>query len=247
MSCCHQAFDQQQQDLVDAASKALSYRQDIIEENIRLAYQLQVFSFLSVIYLSPWGLFFFFIFTLILVLSISLGYYLPDFVWILNHVISFVLKLLTINVQTISHEFFFFLHSPIHVWKFSIIMMNLCGFGAIYCNSVCCYDAHNYICFFKIDLRFNVLHVVLFSGCTARKNNFCVIFASSYGRVFPAATSTWCSVHCKQCQGQSQNVFQLCRWNYILVESVLMKIHINLQENWDVVCILYLYWYDFFL
>ncbi|KAA3475553.1 Retrotransposon gag protein [Gossypium australe] len=35
------AFDQQQQDLVDAASKALSYRQDIIEENIRLAYQLQ--------------------------------------------------------------------------------------------------------------------------------------------------------------------------------------------------------------
>ncbi|KAG8501642.1 hypothetical protein CXB51_004063 [Gossypium anomalum] len=35
------AFDQQQQDLVDAASKALSYRQDIIEENIRLTYQLQ--------------------------------------------------------------------------------------------------------------------------------------------------------------------------------------------------------------
>ncbi|XWS33093.1 hypothetical protein CRYUN_Cryun22dG0049200 [Craigia yunnanensis] len=35
------AFDQQQHDLVDAASKALSYRQDIIEENIRLAYQLQ--------------------------------------------------------------------------------------------------------------------------------------------------------------------------------------------------------------
>ncbi|GMI67160.1 hypothetical protein like AT5G23490 [Hibiscus trionum] len=35
------AFDQQQQDLIDAASKALSYRQDIIEENIRLAYQLQ--------------------------------------------------------------------------------------------------------------------------------------------------------------------------------------------------------------
>ncbi|KAK6923631.1 hypothetical protein RJ641_009831 [Dillenia turbinata] len=35
------AFDQQQQDLVDAASKALSYRQDIIEENIRLAYALQ--------------------------------------------------------------------------------------------------------------------------------------------------------------------------------------------------------------
>ncbi|KAK9113763.1 hypothetical protein Syun_020560 [Stephania yunnanensis] len=36
------AFDQQQQDLVDAASKSLSYRQDIIEENIRLTYALQV-------------------------------------------------------------------------------------------------------------------------------------------------------------------------------------------------------------
>ncbi|XP_078431071.1 uncharacterized protein LOC144702920 isoform X2 [Wolffia australiana] len=35
------AFDQQQQDLVDAASKALSYRQEIIEENIRLSYALQ--------------------------------------------------------------------------------------------------------------------------------------------------------------------------------------------------------------
>ncbi|CAL4977323.1 unnamed protein product [Urochloa decumbens] len=35
------AFDQQQQDLVDAASKALSYRQDIIEENTRLTYALQ--------------------------------------------------------------------------------------------------------------------------------------------------------------------------------------------------------------
>lgn len=35
------AFDQQQQDLVDAASKALSYRQDIIEENIRLTYALK--------------------------------------------------------------------------------------------------------------------------------------------------------------------------------------------------------------
>ncbi|XP_024019927.1 uncharacterized protein LOC21389020 isoform X2 [Morus notabilis] len=35
------AFDQQQQELVDAASKALSYRQDIIEENIRLTYALQ--------------------------------------------------------------------------------------------------------------------------------------------------------------------------------------------------------------
>ncbi|KAI4967907.1 hypothetical protein ZWY2020_005521 [Hordeum vulgare] len=35
------AFDHQQQDLVDAASKALAYRQDIIEENIRLTYALQ--------------------------------------------------------------------------------------------------------------------------------------------------------------------------------------------------------------
>ncbi|VAH55730.1 unnamed protein product [Triticum turgidum subsp. durum] len=35
------AFDHQQQDLVDAASKSLAYRQDIIEENIRLAYALQ--------------------------------------------------------------------------------------------------------------------------------------------------------------------------------------------------------------
>ncbi|CAF2016965.1 unnamed protein product [Brassica napus] len=35
------AFDQQQEDLVDAASKALSYRQEIIEENIRLTYALQ--------------------------------------------------------------------------------------------------------------------------------------------------------------------------------------------------------------
>ncbi|XP_042498211.1 uncharacterized protein LOC122076761 isoform X2 [Macadamia integrifolia] len=35
------AFDQQQQDLVNAASKSLSYRQEIIEENIRLTYQLQ--------------------------------------------------------------------------------------------------------------------------------------------------------------------------------------------------------------
>lgn len=40
-----QAFDQQQQDLVDAASKALSYRQDIIEENVRLTYALQVIYF----------------------------------------------------------------------------------------------------------------------------------------------------------------------------------------------------------
>ncbi|KAI4968254.1 hypothetical protein ZWY2020_005366 [Hordeum vulgare] len=36
-----QAFDHQQQDLVDAASKALAYRQDIIEENIRVTYALQ--------------------------------------------------------------------------------------------------------------------------------------------------------------------------------------------------------------
>ena len=48
-----QAFDQQQQDLVDAASKALSYRQDIIEENIRLTYALQVTSFNQAIVSSP--------------------------------------------------------------------------------------------------------------------------------------------------------------------------------------------------
>ncbi|KAL2632751.1 hypothetical protein R1flu_004230 [Riccia fluitans] len=35
------AYDQQQQGLVDAASKALSYRQDVLEENIRLTYALQ--------------------------------------------------------------------------------------------------------------------------------------------------------------------------------------------------------------
>ncbi|KAK9673231.1 hypothetical protein RND81_12G154900 [Saponaria officinalis] len=35
------AFDQQQQDVVDAASKALSYRQSVIEENVRLTYALQ--------------------------------------------------------------------------------------------------------------------------------------------------------------------------------------------------------------
>ncbi|XP_048542009.1 disease resistance protein RGA5-like isoform X4 [Triticum urartu] len=34
-------FDQHQQDSLDAASKALSYRQDIIEENLHLAYSLQ--------------------------------------------------------------------------------------------------------------------------------------------------------------------------------------------------------------
>lgn len=36
------AYDQQQQSLVDAASKALSYRQNVLEENIRLTYALQV-------------------------------------------------------------------------------------------------------------------------------------------------------------------------------------------------------------
>jgi hypothetical protein len=36
------AYDQMQQALVDAASKALSYRQDILEENIRLTYAVQV-------------------------------------------------------------------------------------------------------------------------------------------------------------------------------------------------------------
>ncbi len=46
---CFQAFDQQQQDLVDAASKALSYRQDIIEENIRLTYALQVIYIANII------------------------------------------------------------------------------------------------------------------------------------------------------------------------------------------------------
>ncbi|KAH7682730.1 hypothetical protein IHE45_05G140500 [Dioscorea alata] len=35
------AFDRQQQDLVEAASKSLSYRQDIMEENVRLSYALQ--------------------------------------------------------------------------------------------------------------------------------------------------------------------------------------------------------------
>ncbi|KAF3562664.1 hypothetical protein DY000_02011414 [Brassica cretica] len=42
MAYMRQAFDEQQEDLVDAASKALSYRQEIIEENIRLTYALQV-------------------------------------------------------------------------------------------------------------------------------------------------------------------------------------------------------------
>lgn len=37
-----QAYDQQQLGLVDAASKALSYRQNVLEENIRLTYSLQV-------------------------------------------------------------------------------------------------------------------------------------------------------------------------------------------------------------
>lgn len=53
--CCYccQAFDQQQQDLVDAASKALSYRQDIIEENIRLSYALQVLILLYLVCIDP--------------------------------------------------------------------------------------------------------------------------------------------------------------------------------------------------
>lgn len=35
------AFDKQQQELADASVKALAYRQDVIEENVRLSYQLQ--------------------------------------------------------------------------------------------------------------------------------------------------------------------------------------------------------------
>ncbi|KAL4589943.1 hypothetical protein LXL04_002855 [Taraxacum kok-saghyz] len=38
----HRAFDQQQQDLSQSTSKAISYRQEIIEENIRLGYALQI-------------------------------------------------------------------------------------------------------------------------------------------------------------------------------------------------------------
>jgi hypothetical protein len=45
-----QAYDQQQQSLVDAASKALSYRQNVLEENIRLTYALQVLFFLALSY-----------------------------------------------------------------------------------------------------------------------------------------------------------------------------------------------------
>ncbi|KAI3454260.1 hypothetical protein Pfo_010923 [Paulownia fortunei] len=41
ISYMRMAFDQQQQDLVDAASKAISYRQEIMEENVRLTYALQ--------------------------------------------------------------------------------------------------------------------------------------------------------------------------------------------------------------
>ncbi|KAI3814696.1 hypothetical protein L1987_14340 [Smallanthus sonchifolius] len=37
----HKAFDQEQQDLIEAASKAIAYRQDIVEENIRVGYALQ--------------------------------------------------------------------------------------------------------------------------------------------------------------------------------------------------------------
>lgn len=49
------AFDQQQQDLILAASKAISYRQDIMEENVRLTYALQVYVsfkiFLTIVYM----------------------------------------------------------------------------------------------------------------------------------------------------------------------------------------------------
>ncbi|XP_071686091.1 uncharacterized protein [Rutidosis leptorrhynchoides] len=38
----YRAFDQQQQDLLDATSKAMAYRQDIMEENIRVGYALRV-------------------------------------------------------------------------------------------------------------------------------------------------------------------------------------------------------------
>ncbi|GER37601.1 hypothetical protein STAS_14028, partial [Striga asiatica] len=41
MSYMRLAFDQQQQDLILAASKAVSYRQDIMEENVHLTYALQ--------------------------------------------------------------------------------------------------------------------------------------------------------------------------------------------------------------
>lgn len=59
-----QAFDQQQQDLVNAASKAISYRQDIIEENILLSHALQVlfltsFWFVKFLFsMRHWGHFF---------------------------------------------------------------------------------------------------------------------------------------------------------------------------------------------
>lgn len=46
---CFQEFDQQQQDLVDAASKALSYRQDVIEENLHLTHSLQVTFFIVIL------------------------------------------------------------------------------------------------------------------------------------------------------------------------------------------------------
>lgn len=50
-----QAYDQQQQGLVDAASKALSYRQNVLEENIRLTYALQVpFSLHYLMFFSSW-------------------------------------------------------------------------------------------------------------------------------------------------------------------------------------------------
>ncbi|CAM6128105.1 unnamed protein product [Calypogeia fissa] len=46
------AYDQQQQGLVDAASKALSYRQEVLEENIRLTYALQAADTERSVYIS---------------------------------------------------------------------------------------------------------------------------------------------------------------------------------------------------
>ncbi|KAL8223476.1 hypothetical protein R6Q57_018951 [Mikania cordata] len=46
------AFDQEHQDLVEASSKAIAYRQDIIEENIRVGYALQVAQEERSIYIS---------------------------------------------------------------------------------------------------------------------------------------------------------------------------------------------------
>ncbi|KAJ7536086.1 hypothetical protein O6H91_12G056000 [Diphasiastrum complanatum] len=46
------AYDQQQQGLADAASKALSYRHDVLEENVRLHYALQVAEQEKAVYVS---------------------------------------------------------------------------------------------------------------------------------------------------------------------------------------------------